>query len=77
MQYLMTLNLMLITSNNTSLLFGAYTMLNALTDDIKNELDAISETAKVKKNRPAIFVKLAQFIEFHSSVIQLRELKLK
>lgn len=58
------------------ILFGSYATLNSLTNDIKSEINFISQSVKIPGKRRATFEQLKQFIEFHLNLIQLSDLKL-
>lgn len=67
----MMVNVSLVGTCNIALLFGSYMMLNSMINDIKNDLNSISESAKTADNRASIFKQLTNFVEFHSNLKEL------
>lgn len=71
MQCALFLNSTLISICSTSFVIAAYMFLSSLTNDIKDILQSINKSRKLKRNRLKSLSMISELIEFHSSVVQL------
>lgn len=70
-QYVMNWATVISAMCNTSFYTGTFLMLNAITKDIKEDLNAINECATLNANRLKCLKLLSKFIKLHSSAKQL------
>lgn len=69
-QYTLVMNVVVIFKCLTTFGFGTCSMLFPLSNDMKNNLKAINNNAKPKRNRWKIANQFSQFVRFHSQLIQ-------
>ena len=74
-QYISLGHLYILGAAVISLEIGCYLWMMELIEDIKNDINSINKTAKLRKNQTQMSKQLTDSIEFHSKVKQLSEIR--